>query len=303
MYYVRMVKTKSKQKNNDDLPVVFILDMDATLVGDVKYILAYHELMKFVKDGCKHKRLEGVECKLNTNIWNPDNIPSGFMRPQLKESLLRIKEIFPTAEFFVFSLGIKSYVHNCMKFIEKQTGIKFNRPFFTREDSSFTAEYRYLKDIHGYEKIIYDVLARKYPKCKDETYQRKVSNERTIIIDDSEVWGNDNRWIQCKRYSYCSQVELDKNMLKIIYKNPELSSFIENNDPHLTVSASSKTFEEFMYDHHFHMMDIYKTHLESNKEQLKDDFFPNFVKAIQKRKHYARPFDKTFLETLKSAFV
>lgn len=290
----------------NDLPVIFVFDMDKTLIGDTDLILQYDQLMEFIRDGCKHKRLIGSECKLNTNTWVSDNIPATFFRPNLQESLVEIKKIFPTAEFFVFSLGTKAYVYDIIPYLEKQTGIKFNRPLFTRTDASSSSDNKYLKDIHGYYDTMFKALSHKYPKCKDEKYQNKIMKERTVIIDDTAVWGSDERWVPCKEYTYKSIIELDKKLLEIIYKNPEINTFIRTSKYINTIPAvdpQTKTFDDFLQDYHLLMFNLYNNHSEDNKAALQDDFFVSFVKAIKKRNKYAKPFDAKFLKTLKDKFV
>jgi hypothetical protein len=107
------------------LPILFIFDLDNTLIGNPVYILSYKYLLDFIKDGCKHNRLNGVECKIDYNVWNNKIIDEKFFRPKLKESLQEIKTIFPNAEFFIFSLGTKDYVTPIVQFLEKYTGISF----------------------------------------------------------------------------------------------------------------------------------------------------------------------------------
>jgi len=293
-------------KNYNELPVIFVFDMDKTLIGDVEHLWSYNYLLDFIKDSCRHKRLVGPECKINTKLWVADNIPETILRPHLKESLHEIKNIFPTAEFFVFSLGVKEYVHNVIPYIEKQTGIKFNRPLFTREDSSLTPENNYLKDINGYYDIIFKTLSKKYPQCKDVKYQNKIIKERTVIIDDTNVWGDDDRWVQCNAYTYKPVIELDKKMLEIIYKNPEISTYIKSNryiDTLPSVDITHKSFEEFLLDYHIFMSNLYRSVSDDNKIAAQDQFFISFVKAIKKRNKYAKPFDPIFLQTLKGHFI
>lgn len=265
-------------------------------------------MLDFVKDACKHKRLVGPECSISYskfNIWTPENVPYGFFRPGLKESLHEIKRMFPTAEFFIYSLGTKNYVHSIIEYLEKYTGLKFNRPLFTREDSSITPESTYLKDIHGYENDIFKSLIAKYPLCKDEKVQQKIMNERTIIIDDSPVWGGDYRFVQCKSYTYTPIAEIDHKILNMIYKNSMLKTFI-NSSKYVDILPDfddNQTFDSYMLDYHLVLFNMYKNNVTNNNQQLNDDFFPKFVKAIKKRTKYVKPFDKKFLDTLRNVFV
>ena len=178
----------------NDLPVIFIFDLDETLIGRTVQPLGYETLMRFIYDGCKHKRLNGVECKIDTNVWTDKMLPNGFIRPHLKESLHQIKKLYPTAEFFIYSLGIKSYVQNIVKYLEKKLEIKFNRPLFTRDDISLKSDYSYLKDINGYFDTIFKSLSYKYPKCKDSKYQQQIMNECRLCEPQAIIIVR-NKWL------------------------------------------------------------------------------------------------------------
>ena len=99
-----------------NLPVLFIFDLDLTLIGRASNILEYKEILEWIKNNCKHKKFENENCKININDWSKI-IPENFIRPYLKDFLKEIKELFPTAEFFIFSNGTKKYVKLMVDYI------------------------------------------------------------------------------------------------------------------------------------------------------------------------------------------
>lgn len=286
------------------LPILFIFDLDNTLIGNPVHILGYKYLLDFIKDGCKHNRLNGIECKIDYSIWNNKIIDEKFFRPKLKESLQEIKTIFPNAEFFIFSLGTKDYVTSIVQFLEKYTGISFNRPLFTRENSSLTSEVNYLKDINGYYEKIFASISSKYPKCKNKLYQDKIINERTIIIDDNaDVWKNDNRLVKCKQYLYKPVVEIEKSILDIIQKNKSIHIFSNTNDDIKIIPTiyEHQPYEVFKMNYHMFLANLYRIESQNNIEQSKDDFFPKFVKILKGVK--TKPFNKHLIQKIKKHFA
>ena len=289
--------------SNNKLPVIFIFDLDKTLIGDVTNILQYQHFWVFINDACKHSRLKGPVCKLPKSIWNKQMIPSQLFRPQLKESLQGIKKVFPTAEFFVFSLGTHDYVMSAIDYIEKCTGVKFNRPLFTRQDSSISDTAHYLKEIKGYEDIIFKSLVRQYPKCKIDYFRNLVMNDRTIIIDDTDVWNNDYRWIQCKPYSYTPVCEINSKILDVVYENESIKTYITTNKETNILPEVSGNIDKFKMNYHIMMANHYRTSLDNNLEQCKDDFFPKFLKTFKGRSTKLKPFTRAYLEKIQKSFV
>ena len=300
------MKNKTKiihEKVDNSLPVIFIFDLDKTLIGESHDLMfEYKDLLTFINDACKHKRFSGSECKLSTNIWNKDVVSEHFFRPHVKEALHSIKNMFATAEFFVFSLGTKDYVNDIIAYLESYTGIRFNRPLFTREDSSIGDINYYMKEIKGYEEIIFKSLVRKYPKCKSAYFKSLIMRERTIIIDDTDVWNNDIRWIQCKPYTYKPICKIDNTILQLIYDNQSIKSYMTNRSVDF-LPDFPETFDMFMMNYHLNTANLYRKFLQENTEQIKDDFFMKFVKCIQHRSNKAKPFTPAFLKKIKTRFI
>jgi hypothetical protein len=146
--------------NDKNLPILFIFDLDGTIIGNAAHIISYRKIINYIKNGCRHKRFNGSECEIDTTVWSTKTIPKYFVRPNFAESLHQIKSTFPTAEFFIFSLATKDYVVDIIQYLEKYTGIHFNRPLFVRDDSSLTSEGVYLKDINGYYDKIFANLSQ-----------------------------------------------------------------------------------------------------------------------------------------------
>jgi hypothetical protein len=291
--------------SDKNLPILFIFDLDGTIIGNPADIISYSKIIKYIKNGCRHKRLNGSECEIDTTIWSTKNIPKYFVRPNYGESLHQIKSTFPTAEFFIFSLGTKDYVVNIIQYLEKYTGIYFNRPLFVRDDSSLTPEGAYLKDINGYYDKIFANLSHRYPKCKNKDIQNKIINERTIIVDDNEVWNNSHQLIKCKPYTYKPIIEIDNAILEIIQSNKSVFTY-SNNDAEIKILPTiyeTQPYDIFKMNYHMLLTNQYRIESENNIQQQKDDFFPKFTKYVVKRKNKTKLFDKTFFRQMKTKFT
>jgi hypothetical protein len=290
-----------------DLPVIFIFDLDNTLIGDsANLYTGYKTLLDFIADKCKHKKLKGPICNINKEDWK-EIISDNLFRPHLKQSFIDIKSIYPSAEFFIFSKGTKPYVSSMVEIIEERFAIKFNRPLLAREDASLSGIYTYQKDIEGYQDTICKSLSKKYPKLRQEKYKTIVFTERTIIIDDdTTVWQNDPRQIVCKEYNYMPTYEVSATIIEIIRQNPIVQQFIkENSDIKLPIPfvSSDKSYEECRMDYHIYLANAYRKNLAYNLEQIKDDFFLKFLKAISKRKHLSKPFTADYIKRIKSKII
>jgi hypothetical protein len=290
---------------NKDLPVIFIFDLDSTLIGQSSAIYnGYKKLLDFIADKCKHQKLDGPICDIDKDDWK-EIIPNNLFRPHLKQGLDNIKSLYPTAEFFIFSLGIKEYVTSLVKIIENRFDVKFNRPIFAREDASLSGTYSHNKDIAGYQDTICKSLAKKYPKVKQEKYKNIIFKDRTIIIDDnSTVWMDDPRYIICKAYEYNPIYIIHNKIIEIIIQNPIVQNFInQSHYLHMPNVYSSTSLEEYMLDYHMYLANQYRINRENNSQQLKDDFFVKFVNTIRKRKHLSQPFTADYIKKIKNSFL
>ena len=291
-----------KSKKNNQLPIIFIFDMDNTIIGDSSYISIYKEIISYIMDGCKHKRLKTL-CNIDKDIWKK-NIHVNFIRPYFKKFIEEIKRQFPTAEFFIYSAGTKKYVEYIIEYVEEILNIKFNRPLFTRDDigrSIYNNEF--LKDITGFTDNIFESLHKKYKLIdKDIDF---ILNERTIIIDDNkEVWNNNYRHIVCPKYTYCPIIELDIEILKYIYCNVENihTAIYEKYKDYdfLPELIPNITFNEFLMEYHFKMFMLYKYYFKENIENIKDNYFNLLLDKIKLRNKYKKIFEKSFLKTIKN---
>jgi len=291
--------------NNKKLPLLFILDLDLTLIGNSIYIQAYSDILNFINNYCKHNKFEGDICKIKNNKKWTSMISNNFLRLNIKNGLNQIKKLFPNAEFFIFSNGTKSYVKKIIPYIEKETNIKFNKLLITRDLNIKTENFRYEKNISPYIKnLIIKALIPKYSKTLIEKNKDLIFNYRLLIIDDvKEYWNNHPNLIICKPYNYTPIIEFDNEILNIIWNNQQISNYIINNEYNQLfpiINTNNKIDQEIKMDYHLNMANIYRQNIELNKNALENegDLFQKLIKFLKLKKDHLKPFNSVFFENL-----
>jgi hypothetical protein len=209
--------------------------------------------------------------------------------------LKEIKEIYPTAEFFINSIGKYNYVNYIIEALEEELNIKFNRPLATRDDALISKDTNeWIKEINEQESKIFQTLEKKYGKISKEL-REIILKERTIIIDDNpKVWNGDIRHIICKPYLYIPIIELDYNLLIRIYENREIYLKAKVYIPELIPDKENLTLDDFMCKYHSNIEKQYMKIREINKGQYNDDFFKKFLIKMKLRKRAKVLFTKSF---------
>jgi hypothetical protein len=278
-----------KQKTNlAKLPVIFIMDMDLTMVGYSNHYGSLKELVSFVRDCFKSKKIENLPCPKAQNYM--DLITTEFVRPGLKDMITNIVKIYPTAEFFVYSAGAKLYVESLIPAVEKLLGISFNRPLFTRDDCITNETRGYSKSIMVHYDTMVRSLSSKYPALKDDANQQQVLKSRIVFVDDVDfVWDMKEKWIKCPEYTYSPVVDVTKYIDITTRKHPLVDKHIEQNGVFFKEPIADTCDERFMAYHMF-MADWYRSQYKKNKIALEDTFCTDFVKAITPFKQLAHPF-------------
>ena len=109
-------------------PVVFLLDLDGTLQGDIHPQLIEYELIRILNNNKKQ------QIKYNLSKLSKD-YNDGLLRPHLKDSLLSMKKKHSNIEFFVYTASSDNWAHFIIPQIEKILFGKkqiINKPYFTR---------------------------------------------------------------------------------------------------------------------------------------------------------------------------
>jgi hypothetical protein len=291
------------------LPVIFILDLDRTLIGDPAHILDYYNTLQFIKDARLSKKitpeeLSDAEFKALPN-WKDLFVPE-FFRPHLKESLETLRKYFPTAEFFIYSAGLPDYVKQMVDIVEKHIGFRFNRPLFSRTECPTDETNQYSKSIVArFPKIIQSLSQlERYSGLNLEEYTETLMDTAVLFLDDTDfVWDRKEKWIKCPPYNYKPMFDIDDKILRLIHRIPLIQEYLRSSQANQTLyihENPSFSYDEYRMNYHLFMANLYRDHTNANRTAYtKDDFLPRLVKALQPYKNKSKPFNTRNLLAIK----
>lgn len=150
--------------------LVFVLDMDGTIVGDANNLLCKASVQgKFCPDDAYFKH-------------------SGIIRPHFESFLKTIQ--YAGAQVYVYTAAEKKWATNVIKAVEKALDVKFNRPLFTRAECL---------RVDGVFRKSLDKITPRLVKKHSGLKQNNI-----VLIDNNDVIvpTSDHRCIRCPTYSY-----------------------------------------------------------------------------------------------------
>lgn len=166
--------------------IIFIIDLDSTIIGDCSYQLQYYNISKKTQ---------------NKSIIFKELLPyykesAKLVRPYFIYFIKKMRELYNNnVAFYVYTASSKDWANLEIKLIEKANDIKLNRPIFSRDECKEFKD----KNVQGYSKSIKLLLTK-----------IKTKNPEIIIIDDSDVYIDyKHTQIQCKAYNYISFCEIN----------------------------------------------------------------------------------------------
>lgn len=175
-------------------PLVVLLDVDGTLVGDVTHQVVMYELANVLK---RKTRFSYGQKDIVTALKT-----SGLLRPGTKCFLEQLKA--NNIEVFIYTAAEKKWAEYIIKGIEQTTGVKFNRPLFTR-DNCIMMNGELKKSIKHITPLILRSLKKK-PQYKDVT---SLSNS-VIAVDNNPVFIEEDLLVLCDTYSVTAPVNIPK---------------------------------------------------------------------------------------------
>ena len=243
---------------------VFIIDLDGTIIGDCVYQAEIYKISLILN------KLR-IKIKINEILEECYKEKTKLIRPYFKKFLEKMREIYPSSHFYIYTASEKKWAEKELMIIEKVLNFKFNRPLFTRNDCLI-----YKSD---------DKIDLK--KSVEEIKKRiKVKNAEILIIDDNDVYmDNNERLIKCKYYNYkyfCNYwdyipIEKIRNKIVLNYLNTLI------NNKRLNPNFNKKTMRQQLEYYNW----LYEKCNEINRENRKcknDDFWLRLAKIIVENK-------------------
>lgn len=169
-------------------PVVFLIDLDGTIQGNVHPQVVEYELIR------KFNMMTNSKVKYNLRNLHTD-ISRGLIRPHFKNAMLNIKKKHAHVEFFVYTASSDTWANFLLPNIIKVVFNKrnpINKPFLTRSHCVLDGR---MKSIEKVKPIVANALRSRYP---DATFKHIFLIDNNIVLQEKEL----NRLIYCPSYDY-----------------------------------------------------------------------------------------------------
>jgi len=277
---------------NNKLPYIFILDIDNTIIGDVYNCIGESIILNYIFKYCKINNII-ANCDKKLDIINELN--EGLLRPYFIDFINFIKSKYKNIEIYLYTNSAYSWINNSgfIDNIEKIVKIKFNKPYFTRENA--LDRQKLLGNI--YDDII-EKNVKKYPLLKIDKNKKKVFDSQLVFIDDipNNLKDYPDKQIICPEYIYKPYYNIKEKIIKKyninpeIFNNKEILKIFENYDMPIYNENGSIYQKDIEF---FQLSEIlFIRHSELlNNEAIKDTFFKDLITILDKNKKTIRKFD------------
>lgn len=264
------------------IPYIFIFDIDNCIIGNIDYPITEALLLDIIKDVCNEKKITN-NCIKKINFVKI--LKNGLLRPYFVNFVKFIKKKYKNVELFVYTNSSYNWTHGgLVDNIEKASKIKFNKPYFTRENSYQTTNYE--KSLSNVFKIIIKRLENKYKILKNKKETLKIFNNNVVFIDDikNNLKDYPNKQIVCPKYEFNKPYDI----IKKIKKKYKINNIILNHDSikkykkeNIKSPYKFKNTTKHEYNIQKFKWKYYKKKENNNK---KDNFYKKLIKIIKKNK-------------------
>lgn len=153
------------------LPAIVCLDLDNTLIGNIKYQVCEWELLKKLDRHSLKAFRKNLAAQLSST-W--------LVRPFLKHFLTKLTHRYPGVVFYVYTASDKQWAKELVPLLEKVLQFQFHRPIFTRDHCLAASGASLLgKSIPRIAPAILRSLRRQHPTL---TLSHIMDN--TVLIDN-----------------------------------------------------------------------------------------------------------------------
>jgi hypothetical protein len=240
-------------------PIVFLLDLDGTLQGNISPQLQEYELIKTL-----NKQIVGFP-KLKYNIKSiAIDYDNGLLRPHLASSLESIKEKYHNVEFFIYTASSDEWAKFIVPMVIKKVP-SINPLFFSRRYCSPDGK----KSIQRVSPFIKEFLSSKYDV-------RQLVN--VFLVDNNLVLRSNelDKLIHCPTYEYEQTLDVTRNIP--YHVRSEHFRFLS--DEIFKGQSSTDNEFEFMMYYYGYLMEIFKRNEVKNKNELRDRYWKDFARIL-----------------------
>lgn len=175
-------------------PLVFVFDLDGTIVGDVSALICEWQILKAfnIKDGIKtYKR--AIQ----------DSFDAGIVRPYFPRLLHAVNSL-PHKYMFVYTASEGKWARFLCKNIEKHYNVKFEHVFTRAHCIKNNDTFELSKSILRIYPSITKLLQQKYNVTPSKDFRKHI-----VMIDNNYVLPDQERTILLKCPSYTHDVAYD----------------------------------------------------------------------------------------------
>ena len=207
------------------LPYILILDLDATVVGDVNYVIEEHGLHHAL-------RQKGISSAGFASHF-AESFRSGLLRPYFCEFIQGLQAAYDGLEVFVFSAGSDTWVPTIIGEIEKFCGIRVHRPYFSRKDTHIGADqngsFSYTKSITATLEKIFRVLEDDYKALRKPEAREHVTENRVLMLDDntSVIADHTDRHLAIPEYKFVYAFDITAGLPDAVRALPEVTEYMK----------------------------------------------------------------------------
>ena len=266
-------------------PFIIILDIDQTIIGTVNQLCKEREVLEYIYNLCKKRRLE--KCIRQNNVDMQKELNDGLLRPYIKEFIQYCNSKFKNAEIFFYTNSSYNYTNTFLATnVEKALKVKVNKPYFTRENSMII-NGKYKKSLVNIFPFIIKSLVKKYPIMKNEKNIDYIIHNRFVFIDDikENTFEYENRQIICPRYEFRYYNDIPEKLLNKYKMNPEIfnSRDILEYLHNMNIPIYNKRGN--IHQQNKEYIDLWKEQQRKYSEvsKVKDEFFKDLIKEFAKK--------------------
>lgn len=266
-------------------PFIIILDIDQTIIGTVNQLCKEREVLEYIYNLCKKRRLE--KCIRQNNVDMQKELNDGLLRPYINEFIQYCNSKFKNVEIFFYTNSSYNYTNTFLATnVEKALKVKVNKPYFTRENSMII-NGKYKKSLVNIFPFIIKSLVKKYPIMKNEKIIDYIIHNRFVFIDDikENTFEYENRQIICPRYDFRYYNDIPEKLLNKYKMNPEIfnSRDILEYLHNMNIPIYNKRGN--IHQQNKEYIDLWKEQQRKYSEvsKVKDEFFKDLIKEFSKK--------------------
>lgn len=246
-------------------PMIFVIDLDGTIIGDITPQIMLYDIAKALKTA-------HVKYSFDTNTFK-QKLKNGIIRPHFESFVKTLINNVPNVEFFIYTASEKTWAEFVIKNIEQCIGIKFNRPIFSRS-SCLNENRQYKKSLHFICPSLIKTLKKKYGIL----YSKRDLLNNTLIIDNNNVYQQDNKVIVCPTYNYRVPENIPCNINNNVYNlHHQLISSVLRKYINMNASNDYLMFEKEFYMYYVAFLGMIMKH---NTKYVNDRFWMHLKDII-----------------------